>query len=190
MRGKAGSLVIGGALLLGCVACAPEGRGVRQVGSIGRDMTSATVLLVTEKTFFPSGGRVPGLKLPKPRGRTLSRSEAAKRYLNIVKPYNATADSLLDLLDGDADWRAEVAAWRKYAVAGDRETVELARTAWPSLVRADVKRLIESKLDRRDYTWLLATATSEDEYSRLGSGECRDGLPASRIRAGLGLPAA
>jgi hypothetical protein len=153
-------------------------------------MTSATALSVAEKASFPSRGRVPGLKLPKPRGRTLSRSEAAKRYLNIVKPYNATADSLQDLLDGDADWRTEVAAWRKYAVITDRETVELARTAWPSLVRTDVKQLIESKLNTRDYTWLLGTATSEDEYSHLGSGDCGDGLPASRIRAGLGLPAA
>lgn len=121
--------------------------------------------------------------------RALSRAAAAKRYLEIVRPYNVALEGLEDAFNaGQSIVRLRPLAAR-VAEANAAHMRKLRATVWPSVVRAPMKRLLAESAAAQPYWRQAAEADSREEMARLAVAAGRhDGTDAAnQIRRALGL---
>lgn len=123
------------------------------------------------------------------KSRTLSRAAAARRYLEIVRPYNVALERLEQAFNSGAPLvRLRALA---DAVAGTNATQmrQLRATVWPSAVRSPMKQLLTESAAAQPYWRQAAEASTREELARSVLEAARhDGTgPANKIRRALGL---
>jgi hypothetical protein len=121
--------------------------------------------------------------------KALSRAAAAKRYLEIVRPYNLALEGLEQAFNaGESIVRLRPLAER---VAGSNaaQMRQLRATAWPSAVRAPMKRLLAESAAAQPYWRQAAEAGSREELARsVVAADRHNGTDvANEIRHALGL---
>jgi hypothetical protein len=123
------------------------------------------------------------------KSRTLSRAGAAKRYLEIVRPYNVALERLERAFNGGAP----LVRLRVLADAVARSNAEhmrrLRATVWPSTVRAPMKQLLAESAAAQPYWRQAAEASTREELARsLVEAARHNGTnSANKIRRTLGL---
>ena len=123
------------------------------------------------------------------KSRTLTRAAAAKRYLEIVRPYNLALERLEQAFNAGEP----VVRLRTLADAVARSNAahirRLRATVWPSAVRAPMKELLVESAAAQPYWRQAATAGTRQELARSLVAVARhDGTdPANKIRRALGL---
>jgi len=166
-------------VVLSAGACAAAG----EVASAARPDTQAA-------SPAASNGATP-FALPPRTGETLTRTQAARRYLEIVEPRNDAMVAYYDGVEAGLPWTKlrDLAAAR--VAAEDEEVRQLAGTPWPADVIPFVDTLVRENLDRRPGWVVMAEARSERGFVRgmdiVGRLPEETGETAYRIRELLGL---
>src|SRR6266566_566189 len=135
-----------------------------------------------QMTSAPAGSPVAPPTTVKPKA--LSRAAAAKRYLEIVRPYNLALERLEQAFNaGESVVRLRTLAER-VARSNAAHIRQLRATVWPSVVRAPMKRLLAQP------SWRQAAeaGTREDLARSVVAAARHDGTDAANeIRRALGL---
>jgi hypothetical protein len=123
------------------------------------------------------------------KSRTLTRAAAAKRYLEIVRPYNVALERLEQAFNAGAPLvrlRALADAVARMNAAHMRQ---LHATVWPSAARAPMRQLLTESAAAQPYWRQAAEASTREELARsLVEAARHDGTdPANKIRRALGL---
>jgi hypothetical protein len=140
-----------------------------------------------QMTSVPAGSPVAPPTTVKPKA--LSRAAAAKRYLEIVRPYNLALERLEQAFNAGEP----VVGLRMLADAVARSNAahmrRLRATVWPSAVRAPMKELLVESAAAQPYWRQAAEAGTRQELARsLVAAARHDGTdPANKIRRALGL---
>ena len=166
-------------VVLSAGACASAG----EVASAARPDTESS-------SPSASSGATP-FALPPRTGETLTRAQAARRYLEIVEPRNDAMTAYYDGVEAGLPWTGlrDLAAAR--VAAEDEEVRQLAGTPRPADVVPFADALVRENLGRRPGWVVMAAARSESEFAR--GVDIVDRLPeetgetAYRIRELLGL---
>jgi len=157
--------------------------------------TVATALLVTlaacssqpQTTSAPAVSPVAPPTTVKPKA--LSRAAAAKRYLEIVRPYNLALERLEQAFNAGEP----VVRLRALADAVARSNAahmrQLRATVWPLVVRAPMKELLTESAAAQSHWRQAADAGTREELARSVVAAARhNGTdPANKIRRALGL---
>jgi hypothetical protein len=147
----------------------------------------------SQRTLTPTGSPASTVSAVAPpstvKSRTLSRAAAAKRYLEIVRPYNVALERLEQAFNAGAPLvrlRALVDAVARSNAAHLRQ---LRATAWPSVVRAPMKQLLAESAAAQPYWHQAAEASTREELarSRVEAARHNGTGPANKIRHALGL---
>jgi hypothetical protein len=123
------------------------------------------------------------------RSRTLSRAAAAKRYLEIVRPYNVALERLEQAFNAGAPLVRLRALADAVARSNAEHMRQLRATAWPSAVRAPMEQLLAESAAAQPYWRQAAAANTREELARsLLAAARHDGTSsANKIRNALGL---
>jgi hypothetical protein len=138
---------------------------------------------------------------------TLTREQAAKRYLQIVKPYNdLSADAKCHAIDdfyvlsggswppddhGDWDEQPEKVAracFKRFMPITDKEIKDLQRTAWPADALGDIADLISMNQGYLHCFRQGSKATTAQAVYDTYACFPKDDDSADRVRARVGLP--
>lgn len=125
------------------------------------------------------------------RPRALSRAQAAKRYLAIVKPYNVALERLERAFNAGRPLGDLRALARAVAIANDTQMDQLRAALWPTAVRPPMRSLLAESAAAKPYWLQAAGAGTRNELARaLVTASRHDGSDAaSQIRRALGLGA-
>jgi hypothetical protein len=123
--------------------------------------------------------------------KALSRAAAAKRYLEIVRPYNVALERLEQAFNaGEPIVRLRPLA-DGVARSNAAHTRQLRATVWPSVVRAPMKRLLTESAAAQPHWREAARAGTRAELARSVTAAARHNgtAAANEIRRALGLDA-
>ncbi len=140
-----------------------------------------------QMTSAPAGSPVVPPTTVKPKA--LSRAAAAKRYLEIVRPYNLASERLEQAFNAGEP----VVRLRTLADAVARSNAahmrRLRATVWPSAVRAPMKELLVESAAAQPYWRQAAEASTREELARslVGAARHNGTSSANKIRRALGL---
>lgn len=125
------------------------------------------------------------------RPQPLSRAQAAKRYLAIVKPYNVALERLEQAFNAGRPLDVLRTLSRAVATANDTQMNQLRVTLWPTVVRQPLRTLLAESAVAQRYWLQAAEAGTRDELARsLVTASRHDGSDAAgQIRRALGLGA-
>jgi hypothetical protein len=135
----------------------------------------------------PAGSPVVPPTTVKPKA--LSRAAAAKRYLEIVRPYNLALERLEQAFNaGEPVVRLRTLA-DAVARANAAHMRRLRATVWPSAVRAPMKELLVESAAAQPYWLQAAEASTREELARslVGAARHNGTSSANKIRRALGL---
>jgi hypothetical protein len=121
--------------------------------------------------------------------RALSRAAAAKRYLEIVRPYNLALERLEQAFNAGAplvELRALADAVARSNAAHMRQ---LRATVWPSAVRAPMRQLLAESAAAQPYWRRAAEASTREGLARslVEAADHNGTSSANKIRRALGL---
>ncbi|MBC6465382.1 hypothetical protein [Actinomadura alba] len=127
---------------------------------------------------------------PEPEPAMLTKAEAAERYLESVRPYNAALDEFETAARADRPWTELRVLAGRVAAANAAQVRILRATTWPEEVRGEVTALMAASVRAGRY-W--STAAGADEPQRFRAAVLRaaglSGKPeATALRHALGLP--
>lgn len=173
-------------------------------GCAGKDATKETASseapTASTPTPTPAAASTPG------KPATLTREQAAQRYLAIVKPSNAVLDEpkckqIGDFYSDGGSWPpADQPSWdeRPHKVMAEcykrllpiyeKELKEFQTTAWPADAAADMADLISLAQAHLHCVKQIARAASGDAMSKAIECFAPDDGSADRVRARFGLP--
>lgn len=120
----------------------------------------------------------------------LSVSEAGKRYLEIVAPYNSALEELKAAGKAGESWTALRTRAGKVAEANEQHGKALRAVAWPEPVRASMAALL-AEIEAAQPHWARAAqAKSSDEFAAaVRDAAAHSGSKAAgEVRAALRLP--
>jgi hypothetical protein len=131
----------------------------------------AALLAVTGCTGEPGGKRVADTlpapptvpsasPTPTPSTAPLSREQAAKRYLAIVKPYNLALERLEQAINTGRPMPTVRTLVGQVASANSAHMRDLRATPWPANVRAPVRELLAESARAQAYWRQAAQATT------------------------------
>jgi hypothetical protein len=125
-----------------------------------------------------------------PESAMLTKAEAAERYLESVRPYNAALDEFEAAARTDRPWTELRVLAGRVAAANAAQVRILRATTWPQEVRGEVTALTAASVRAGRY-W--STAAGADEPQRFRAAVLRaaglSGKPeATALRHALGLP--
>jgi len=125
------------------------------------------------------------------RPQPLSRAQAAKRYLAIVKPYNVALERLEQAFNAGRPLDALRMLSRAVATANDTQMNKLRATLWPTAVRQPMRTLLaESAVAQRYWLQAVEAGTRDELAGSLVTASRHDGSDAAgQIRRALGLGA-
>jgi hypothetical protein len=125
------------------------------------------------------------------RPQALSRAQAAKRYLAIVKPYNVALERLEQAFNAGRPLGDLRTLSHAVANANDTQMDQLRATLWPTAVRQPMRSLLAESAAAQPYWLQAAEAGTRDELARaLVTASRHDGSDAaSQLRRALGLGA-
>lgn len=121
----------------------------------------------------------------------LSVADAAKRYLEIVAPYNSALEDLKAAGKAGESWPALRTRAGKVAQANEQHGKALREVNWPAQARAPMAALL-TEIDAAQPHWVRASqAKSSDEFAAAvgDAAEHSGSKAAGEVRAALGLPA-
>ncbi len=121
--------------------------------------------------------------------QALSRAAAAKRYLEIVRPYNLALERLEQAFNAGEPVVTLRALAGSVARSNAAHMRQLRATAWPSLVGAPMKQLLAESAAAQRYWLEAAEAGTREELARSVIAATRhDGTDAAnKVRHALGL---
>jgi hypothetical protein len=172
------------ALVSACVAaCVALAGCAGQPGEAGAsDSTTAVASESTASTAPPTTAAPP---------KPLSRAQAARRYLAIVKPYNVALERLEQSFNAGKPIAELRVLADRVAKANTAEMRELRATVWPANVRAPIRELVAESEAAQRYWRQAAKAGTRDELLRAvqAAGRHDGSEPAGKIRKTLDLDA-
>ncbi|MPZ25216.1 MAG: hypothetical protein GEV12_01855 [Micromonosporaceae bacterium] len=121
----------------------------------------------------------------------LSREEAAKQYLDIVRPYNEALEQFERAINGGEDLATLTGMAGETADALETEIGQLRATGWPERVRAHVEELVTTSEQALEHWQEAARAQTRDDLveAALAAGEFDGSDAASSIREILDVDA-
>ena len=129
---------------------------------------------------------------PSPRATpaALTKAQAAKRYLRIVRPYNATLDRFQTAAHANQSWTSLRPLAGRIAAANAAQIRALRTTRWPANAHKRVMALVAvSKQAGRYWNAAAKATTSERLQTAVLHAAQLSGKPeATALRQALGLP--
>lgn len=145
----------------------------------------ATQAPVTESTT--SSATSPAEPTPAP----LSKPDAARRYLDIVKPYNEALENLEQAINDGQDLEVQQTSAGELVGANEQQIKDLESVVWPADVRDAMAELVAESRKAQPFLREAAQAGSTDDLveALLAAMEHDGAEPAEKIRAALDLDA-
>ena len=136
----------------------------------------------------PSAGAAPSS--PRPIPAVLTKAQAARRYLRIVRPYNAALMSFETAAHANQSWTRLRTRAGRIATANATQIEVLRTTPWPVNARKHVTALITVSTRAGRYWSAAAKATAPNRFQTAVLRAARlSGKPeATALRRALGLP--
>jgi hypothetical protein len=120
----------------------------------------------------------------------LTKAEAAERYLQSVRPYNAALDDFEAAVRADRSWTELRALAGRVATANTAQITVLRTSTWPDEVSGQVTALLTASLRAGRYWSAAAQAEGPERFKAavLRAAGLSGNPEATALRQALGLP--
>ncbi|MPZ79278.1 MAG: hypothetical protein GEV28_02320 [Actinophytocola sp.] len=166
--------------LAGCASATTD------AGTVASSTPTTTAVSPSEATRTATRGATP---TPTITPLTLSREQAAERYLAIIRPYNVALEKLEQAINSGEPLATQTALAAETAEELETEIGQLRGTAWPPEVRTQVDGLVAASENAVDHWSEAASAQTRDDLIQavLAAAEFDGTDAASTIRELLDL---